>query len=78
MIAWIEDTFEINDRNYYFSPFFSFQLRLKQIQAKIDLRNSEINLHNWQLDNNGNQEPQVRSYPYEWLLPENVLNSISI
>lgn len=49
---------------------FSFQQNLVVIKQEIDQRNTAIIACN--------KENDIQEYPYEWLLPENVLNSISI
>lgn len=47
----------------------NFRESLAAIQKKIILRNESIE--------KGNNENQVKEYPYEWLLPDRILNSIS-
>lgn len=48
----------------------NFQKNLAVIQEEINQRNAAIIA--------SNEESDVQEYPYEWLLPEKVLNSISI
>nr|XP_034331323.1 arachidonate 12-lipoxygenase, 12R-type-like [Crassostrea gigas] len=48
----------------------AFQQHLTEIQNRIDNRNADIMA--------GNDPNQLQEYQYEWLLPKNVLNSISI
>lgn len=47
----------------------NFRDELATIQEEIILRNKTVE--------ESNTENQVKEYPYEWLLPDRVLNSIS-
>lgn len=54
-----------------------FQDSLAEIQTQINQRNTDIVEENRRKARTGNNE-NLHKYPYEWLLPKNVLNSISI
>lgn len=54
-----------------------FQDSLAEIQTQINQRNTDIVEENRRKAWTGNNE-NLHKYPYEWLLPKNVLNSISI
>lgn len=56
--------------SFMYDLFFSFQQNLVVIKQEIDQRNAAIIACN--------KENDIQEYPYEWLLPENVVNSISI
>lgn len=47
----------------------NFQKSLAEIKKEIILRNESVE--------KSNNDNQVKEYPYEWLLPDRVLNSIS-
>uniref|UniRef100_A0A8W8JFB5 Lipoxygenase domain-containing protein n=1 Tax=Magallana gigas TaxID=29159 RepID=A0A8W8JFB5_MAGGI len=47
-----------------------FQQNLLGVTEQINQRNNDITA--------GNNGKEIKEYPYEWLLPENVLNSINI
>ena len=58
--------FNINFSFYY----HRFQQNLLGVTEQINQRNNDITA--------GNNGKEIKEYPYEWLLPENVLNSINI
>ena len=59
-------------RFFYQVLYLRFRVNLANITDTINLRNEAI------IAANQNNQDQVQEYPYKWLLPHNVLNSISI
>lgn len=59
----------IFDTNFSFY-YHRFQQNLLGVTEQINQRNNDITA--------GNNGKEIKEYPFEWLLPENVLNSINV